>query len=234
MRNPFGLRPPFRALPDGHRQAVFGYGDVDADVHLIGDHPGVHGGGETGVPFTGTAAGEELWGLLRSLGAVTGPRDEPVLENWYCSYRHVCRLQGNRTPTPEEYALLEPTFDAELRAINAHVLCPVGDVATKHVLRAYTTQWRRLAGDDADHDDRDGSPSTAAVSADPGEGTSTAGESIASRLHGEEIRGRGFLVVPLTEPSTWTETVRKRTRQRLEAVLESDYRQTKGVATRVG
>ncbi len=201
-RNPFGMRPPC-AGSDGGGRAVFGYGDANADFHLIGDHPGVHGGKSTGVPFTGTPAGEAIQAILADLGFASGPPDRPTCENLFVNYLHVCSVPAGHTPTAREYADLEPYFDAELRAINAHILVPVGERATDHVLREYTTQRRRLDLEMAD-------------------------------LHAREIRGRGFLVVPIREPTAWEEGDGNAIRSTLEAILESDYRQTKGVATRVG
>lgn len=201
--NPFGMRPPFERNDPGSVPAVFGYGDANADFHVIGDHPGVHGGETTGIPFTETDSGEAIQALVRDLGFVDGPADRPVLTNLFCSYLHMCTLPEGRAPTPEEYGELERYFDAELRAINAHILLPVGERATDHVLEEYTTQRHRLDLD-------------------------------MGALHAAEIRGRGFMVVPIREPSAWTDGDREAIRERLEAILASDYRQTKGVATLVG
>ncbi|WP_290813819.1 uracil-DNA glycosylase family protein [Halovivax sp.] len=201
--NPFGMRPPFDRSEGGSHAAVFGYGDANADFHVIGDHPGVHGGTRTGVPFTETDAGEAVQELLRTVEFADGPADRPRLENCFCSYLHMCTLPGGRTPTAEEYDELERFFDAELRAINAHVLLPVGERATDHVLTEYTTQRPRLDVD-------------------------------MSKLHARELRGRGFMVIPLADPSSWSADGRAAAEARLAAVLRSDYRQTKGVATLVG
>jgi len=40
---------------------VPGYGDANADFHVVGDHPGVHGGVDAGIPFTG-----EPWSTAHS------------------------------------------------------------------------------------------------------------------------------------------------------------------------
>ncbi|ELZ01139.1 hypothetical protein C482_08071 [Natrialba chahannaoensis JCM 10990] len=203
--NPFGLRPPFdRSGPD-ERTAVFGYGDANADFHVIGDHPGVHGGKRTGVPFTETANGNAIQDVLRGprIDFASGPRDRPVLENCYLSYVHMCSLPDGHQPTVSEYAELERYFDAELRAINAHILLPVGEQATDHVLREYTTQRRRIDLDMAD-------------------------------LHATELRGRGFMVVPVRNPTEWDDGDREAILETLRGILASDYRQTKGVATRIG
>ncbi|OVE86409.1 uracil-DNA glycosylase family protein [Natronolimnobius baerhuensis] len=201
--NPFGLRPPFdRTAPDA-RTAVFGYGDANADFHLIGDHPGAHGGKRSGIPFTDTDAGLAIQDIFRDLEFVSGPTDEPRFENLFGSYIHMCCLPDGHQPTQREYDDLERFFDAELRAINAHILLPVGTAATDHILETYTTQRRRF---DLETDD----------------------------LHAREIRGRGFMVVPIREPDEWESGDRERLVERLEAILASDYRQTKGVATTVG
>ena len=42
---------------------------------------------------------------------------------------------------------MERFFDAELRAIAAHVLLPVGERATRHVLETYTSRSGDLAGE---------------------------------------------------------------------------------------
>ncbi len=197
------MRPPFDRSDPGDRTAVFGYGDANADFHVIGDHPGVHGGASTGVPFTGSDSGRAVQDVCREVGFASGPAVRPDLENCFWSYVHMCCLPGGRPPTEAEYADCERYFDAELRAINAHVLLPVGERATDHVLRAYTTQRDRLELDMAS-------------------------------LHATEIRGRGFMVVPIREPTDWVDSDRDRLVSRLEAILGRDYRQTKGVATTVG
>ncbi len=203
MRNPFGMRPPFERQDPGARPAVFGYGDANADFHLIGDHPGVHGGTHSGIPFSERAASQRLLSIFRETGFVEGPVDRPTLSNLFVDYLHMCCLPGNRSPTPEEYAELERYFDAELRAINAHILLPVGARATDHVLREYTTHRHRIDLEMSD-------------------------------LHAREVRGRGFMIVPVLDPSEWTGDDDLILNERLESILDSDYRQTKGVATRVG
>lgn len=129
-RNPFGMEPPCdRFVP--------GYGDANADVHVIGDHPGIHGGTETGVPFTDSVAGERVQRVLEAVGLLTDPGDEPTAENLFCSYLHMCLPEDE--PSPESYVEMERFFDAELRAITAHILVPVGERAVRHVLEQFTT-----------------------------------------------------------------------------------------------
>ncbi|SHH31498.1 uracil-DNA glycosylase family protein [Halobaculum gomorrense] len=172
VSNPFGLSPECdRFVP--------GYGDANADFHVIGDHPGVHGGLEHGVPFTGTAGGERLLNALVRAGLLAEAGDAPAVDSTYLSYLHMCEATGDRrggdgAPTPSSYGDMERFFDAEVRAIAAHVLLPVGERATRHVLEQYTTQAHKTA-----------------IEMD--------------ELHGREIRGSGWLVLPIKDPGAWTD-----------------------------
>ncbi|PSQ39105.1 uracil-DNA glycosylase, partial [Halobacteriales archaeon SW_12_71_31] len=173
LRNPFGVDYPCEDGPP-----VTSYGDANADVHLVGDHPGVHGGRESGVPFDAPAVAP-LVDVLRAVGLVedavptSTPGDDGtdgstdaapyVPRNLFCSYLHACPTDGR--PTEAAYDRLEPSFDAELRAVAAHVLVPVGDRALAHVLAEYTSKGHRLPAD-------------------------------AAAVHARELPGRGFLVVP--------------------------------------
>ena len=204
--NPFGMRAPCEdsEIADGGLGAVYGYGDANADFHLIGDHPGVHGGRETGVPFTDSVAGERLQSVLHDLGfAAETYSDEPEYVNCFASYLYMCVPPHGRDPSARDYSHLERFFDAELRAINAHVLLPVGERATEHVLTEYTTQSRKFNLE-------------------------------MESLHARDLRGRGFMVVPIRDPSEWESGDWERLVSKLRAILDSDYRQTKGVATLVG
>ncbi|WP_160133164.1 uracil-DNA glycosylase family protein [Halococcus salsus] len=181
--NPFGMRPPCERF-------VPGYGDANADFHLVGDHPGVHGGVETEVPFT-NAAGRRLLGVLASVGLLDDPdSDAPEVENLYCSYLHLCVADGE--PSDDSYIDNERFFDAELRAIGAHVLLPVGERATRYVVRNYTAR-----------------------TIEPFE---------MGALHATEIRGSGWLVIPVRDPSEWDGDEAERLREALETLLATDYR----------
>jgi uracil-DNA glycosylase len=191
------------AISDEYPGAVYGYGDANADFHVIGDHPGVHGGAETGVPFTDSVAGRRLQSVLASVEFAADEYDDrPDLSNCFLSYRHP-GVPFDETPTEETYDDLERFLDAELRAINAHILMPVGDRPLEYVLREHTSRLRTLPCD-------------------------------ATRLHAADIRGRGFLVVPVADPNGWTSDEGAQLESTLARILDSDYRQTKGVATRIG
>ena len=206
-RNPFGM------VPDCDR-FVPGYGDANADFHVIGDHPGVHGGVDGGVPFTEMPWSEAFLAALDAAGLVdlrSAPTDSkestganavadpapstdrspyrPV--NTFFSYLHMC--VSDEPPDPGSYADMERFFDAELRAIAAHVLLPVGARATEHVLEQYTARaWKTTVDMDA--------------------------------LHAEELLGSGWLVVPIKEPSAWTTADADRLVSALEELQSTDFR----------
>jgi len=171
VSNPFGM------CPDCDR-FVPGYGDANADFHVVGDHPGVHGGVETGVPFTGSAAGERLLAALVRAGLLGSAGESPEVAATFLSYLHMCVPEGERaaadgSPTPASYEDMERFFDAEVRAIAAHVLLPVGARATRHVLETFTAQAHKTTVD-------------------------------MDELHGREIAGAGWLVLPIKDPADWT------------------------------
>jgi uracil-DNA glycosylase family 4 len=151
-RNPFGIEPPTDPPFDGDRPAVLGYGDPSADFHVAGDHPGVHGGLDDarGVPFTGPG-NARFRAVLHAVGLLNGSGDDAAAENLFLSYVHPVAPPDGRDPTPAEYAAIERYFDAEFRAVNAHVVLPVGDRAFDHVLREYTARAARIEPDAAAH-----------------------------------------------------------------------------------
>lgn len=187
VSNPFGMRPP-------SEPAVHGYGDPNADFHFIGESPEAHGGVETGVPFSAEGA-NRLHDLLDDLGFVES-REPLLLRNAFMSYL--------RMTDTDDFDELERFFDAELRLVNAHILVPLGEEVTRHVIGTYTAQGPKLA------------------------------ETTLDELHATEVRGAGFLVVPALDPRDWDDSAEDALRRTLRDILASDYRQTKGVATRIG
>ena len=173
-------------------QFVAGYGDANADFHVIGDHPGVHGGVDTGVPFTGVPAADRLQAVLEATGLLLTTGESPTVDRTFLSYLHMC-VSDDGAPTTAEYTDMARFFDAELRAIAAHVLFPVGERATRHVLERYTAlAWKTTIDMD--------------------------------RLHGEELRGSGWLVVPIKEPAEWTDDDADRLTAAIEQLTATDFR----------
>jgi len=198
-RNPFGMRPDCESF-------VAGYGDANADFHVIGDHPGVHGGAGTGVPFTGEPWSGSFFSALADGGLITGfddvvvdggspandERVDPIaVARTFFSYLHMCVTDG--VPDEASYDDMERFFDAELRAIAAHVLLPVGARATDHVLRQYTSRAHKTEID-------------------------------MNELHAEELLGSGWLVLPIKEPAEWTAGDGDRLAAALRELRSTDFR----------
>ncbi|GAA0300405.1 uracil-DNA glycosylase family protein [Halarchaeum salinum] len=183
--NPFGMHPDAETY-------VPGYGDANADFHVIGDHPDAHGGADTGVPFTGTNAAVRLQHALAAVGLVGDPGETPTVDNLFVSYRHMGVPDGK--PDAADYADMEPFFDAELRAITAHVLLPVGRATTEHVLEQYTARRGKVDTSDM------------------------------AAIHGEEIHGSGFLVVPVRDPREWEDGDAETLVTALDELMDRDYR----------
>jgi len=210
-RNPFGMRPDCPSF-------VPGYGDANADFHVVGDHPGVHGGLDAGVPFTGEPWSAAFFSTLTEAGLIAGLHEDAAADGTVCepaigghrppdgdadpidpirtnrtyfSYLHMCA--SDDTPSEASYDDMERFFDAELRAIAAHVLLPVGARATDHVLRQYTARaWKT--------------------------------EIDMGALHAEELLGSGWLVVPIKDPAKWTEGDADRLVESLRELRSTDFR----------
>ncbi len=186
LRNPFDINPPCAS-------AVPGYGDVNADFHVIGDHPALHGGVETGIPFTDRPWSAAFLGALADAGLLERVEDDTTLavRSTFLSYLHQC-VPAEETPSEADYAALEPYFDAELRAITADVLLPVGKRAIAHVLREYSARDPSMA-DDLDD------------------------------IHGTEILGSGWLIVPVSEPAGWRDGDAARLTTGLSDLQRTDF-----------
>lgn len=180
--------------------AVYGFGDVNADFHVVGDSPHRHGGLGSGIPFGGGAGGWRMRRLLTAVGLATwDDLASPDPSNSYLSYIH----PGVGRPTEASYRDQERFLDAELRAINAHILLVVGDRPLEYALREHSNVYATTAHQ-------------------------------AARVHATEIGGRGFLIIPVADPGRWSRSDERALIRRLAGILDSDYRQTKGVATTVG
>lgn len=133
VSNPFGMTIP------GQQEVVYGYGDVNANIHVIGEHPGIHGGIATGIPFTGTTAGRRLRSVLKAVGLIENPAaTDMTVRSLYLSYLHPSL--PDQPLSDADYTAEERFLDAELRAITAHVLVPVGERAIRHVVETYTAE----------------------------------------------------------------------------------------------
>jgi len=108
------------ALASGRTAVVFGEGDPDAELALVGEAPGFHEDRE-GMPFAGRS--RDL--LERLLGGI-GLR----LDEVYLATVLKCRTPGNRDPAPEETAECEPYLYRQLELVRPRVVASLGSFAT--------------------------------------------------------------------------------------------------------
>lgn len=111
-------------LEDLSDNLVFGEGNPDAQIILIGEAPG-EDEDLSGRPFVGRA-GQLLDKILESVGMV---RDDIFITN-IVKYRP----PGNRNPTLKEIAVSEPLLLEQIKLIRPQVIATLGNVPTQYFL----------------------------------------------------------------------------------------------------
>ncbi len=112
-------------LADGRTQTVFGAGNPQARVLIVGEAPGKNEDLQ-GEPFVG-AAGK----LLNELLGIAGLRREDV----FIANVLKCRPPGNRDPRPEEIELCAPFLREQTRTIDPEFIVTLGNFSTKFILK---------------------------------------------------------------------------------------------------
>jgi len=112
-------------LCETRTQTVFGDGNPNARVLIVGEAPGKNEDLQ-GVPFVGKA-GQNLNKLLEIAGL---KREDVFIANVL-----KCRPPGNRDPRPEEIQLCTPFLREQTRAINPEFIVTLGNFATKFILK---------------------------------------------------------------------------------------------------
>lgn len=112
-------------LCDGRTQTVFGVGNPEARVLIVGEAPGKNEDAQ-GEPFVG-AAGKYLNELLAIAGLA---RDEVFIANVL-----KCRPPSNRDPRPEEIQACTPFLREQTRTIDPEFIVTLGNFATKFILK---------------------------------------------------------------------------------------------------
>jgi uracil-DNA glycosylase len=103
------------------RTVVFGAGNADAELMLVGEAPGASED-EQGVPFVGRA-GKLLEQLLGEIGMA---RSEVFIANTL-----MCRPPGNRDPQPVEIENCQEYLLRKVELIQPTVICTLGNFSTK-------------------------------------------------------------------------------------------------------
>lgn len=128
-------------LCEGRKTLVFGTGNPDADLMIVGEAPGAQED-RKGLPFVGPA-GKMLDNMLKH---VLGLEREAV----YISNVVKCRPPNNRTPEPEEIATCRPFLLRQVEAIRPKVILSLGRPAAQALLETSEDitglrgQWRQV------------------------------------------------------------------------------------------
>jgi len=112
-------------LSKARKQIVFGTGNPDADVVVVGEAPGADED-DQGKPFVGRA-GKLLTDILK---AINFSRDEVFICNIL-----KCRPPENRNPLPEEIANCEPYLFKQLEMIKPKLILALGTFAAQTLLK---------------------------------------------------------------------------------------------------
>ena len=112
-------------LCDGRTQTVFGVGDPNARVLIVGEAPGKNEDAQ-GEPFVG-AAGKYLNELLAIAGLT---REEVFIANVL-----KCRPPSHRDPRPEEIQACTPFLREQTRTVNPEFIVTLGNFSTKFILK---------------------------------------------------------------------------------------------------
>ena len=109
-------------------QTVFGVGDLDANLLIIGEAPGAEED-RVGEPFVGRA-GKLLNSMLRAIGL---SREQVYIANML-----KCRPPGNRDPSVEEVAQCAAFLDRQIDMIKPSLILAVGRIAAQNLLQQTT------------------------------------------------------------------------------------------------
>jgi uracil-DNA glycosylase len=122
-------------LCEARTHVVFGSGNPDADLMLVGEGPGANEDRQ-GLPFVG-AAGELLTRIIQAI--------ELRREDVYIANVVKCRPPNNRDPQPEEVAACIGFLRQQVRLVQPRLLVALGRIAAQTML-ACATPVGRLRG----------------------------------------------------------------------------------------
>jgi uracil-DNA glycosylase family 4 len=117
--------PKCKELASTRTQVVFGSGNPDADIMVIGEAPGAEED-KQGKPFVGRAG--QL--LTKILEAINLKREEVYIANIL-----KCRPPQNRNPEPREIQNCEPYLFRQLDMIKPKLILALGTFASQTLLR---------------------------------------------------------------------------------------------------
>lgn len=130
------------ALSEGRNKLVFGAGNPQADLVLVGEAPGREED-EKGIPFVGEAG--------RLLDKILCAMQLSRQDVYICNVIK-CRPPGNRDPQIDEIATCEPFLKLQLAAIRPRIIIALGRFATQTLLQSQLPiskirgQWHEYQG----------------------------------------------------------------------------------------
>lgn len=119
-------------LCQARKNTVFGVGNPQADVMVIGEAPGADEDA-AGEPFVG-AAGQLLDNMLKAIGL---DRKKVFIANIL-----KCRPPSNRNPEPVEISACKPYLDRQIVLIKPKLILSVGGVSAQNLLQSEETVGR--------------------------------------------------------------------------------------------
>lgn len=128
--------------PDFHNGPVVSFGEISAQMLVVGLAPGLKGANRTGRPFTGDGAGDLLYPALVSSGFAEGVYDRRAddgLRLIDCRITNAVRcVPPQNKVTGAEAATCRPFLIAEIEAMERlKVLLALGRVAHEAILRTF-------------------------------------------------------------------------------------------------
>jgi len=128
--------------PDYHARPVAPFGDINAELLIVGLAPGLHGANATGRPFTKDYAGLLLYEALYEFGYSNQIKSESLSDGLMlkgCRITNAVKcLPPQNKPTGTEINQCNQFLAAELKALPKNgVILALGTVAHLAVLKAY-------------------------------------------------------------------------------------------------
>jgi len=131
-----------RTYPDFHNAPVPSFGDIGAELLIVGLAPGVKGANQTGRPFTGDYAGDLLYATLLKFGYARGayearPDDGLALQNCRITNAVKCVPPQNK-PIGSEVNACRAFLIEEIQAMkNLKILFALGGLAHGAILSTF-------------------------------------------------------------------------------------------------
>jgi uracil-DNA glycosylase family 4 len=112
---------------------VPGFGDLQAQLLILGLAPAAHGANRTGRMFTGDRSGDFLYAALHKAGFANQPNslycdDELRLQNAYISATCRCAPPDNK-PLPKEIANCRGYLEREVESLKPKAVLALGKIA---------------------------------------------------------------------------------------------------------